>query len=139
MKQSPHLTAQRRSAGFSLIEGSIAIFVFASVLVSAGLAVANCMHTSVTGSQIDTARDAARSQLERITAWPDYTTVAAQFDQTSFAVAGLTSSRPLGAPAGLVSVDESQPDFVVVTVSVEWVGVDADRSVFFRTINSNRD
>jgi prepilin-type N-terminal cleavage/methylation domain-containing protein len=109
--------------GFTLIELIAALSVFAVLLVGLAASIAATARGNSSIQEIDVAREAARGQMETILA-ADFATVMA-FDGTTFTAAPLTPQTGF-ASVGTVSIDNTNPALLVVTVRVAWAGVLGD-------------
>ena len=135
-------SVRRRSRGFTLVELAVAIAVMAILLL--GLAVTLAMSARLKGAAREhlVAEEAARSKVEEILAWPDFSTLAASFDGDDFAV-GVGSdalrARPGDADGlpGAVAIDTTDASLLGVRVTVEWRGVNGDDRVELNTKVSN--
>ena len=128
----------KRTAGFTLVEISISILILTvlavSVLGSYGVALKSQSSTR----DREVAVQAARTQMEQILAWPDFTTLVAAFNNSPFAAGTLegTSDPP---NAGIVTVDGTNPDLLLIRATVTWISPRGEESLAFSTslVNPN--
>lgn len=109
----------KRNSGFTLVElvSSAAIFVVVGSALAGSLLAG--LNSNSTVREHDQARYAARSQMEQILATEDFSTIVGTFDGVEFPVTGLVG--PGRAPAGLVTIDATNPALLGVIVTVTWV------------------
>lgn len=111
---------RERREGFTLLEiaFSVALLVVLASSVIAFFALSEKMQSTSRAREV--ARVAAVSKMEEIKAWLNYDTLAAAFSETSFPAWPLIG--PGGGAPGTVSVDSTNPDLLLFTVTVVWEG-----------------
>ncbi len=124
-----------RREGFTLLEiaFSVALLVVLASSVIAFFGLSENMQSTSRAREI--ARVAAVSKMEEIMAWLDYDTLAAAFADTSFTAWPLIGPGE-GAP-GSVSVDSTNPDLLLVTITVDWEGSVGDDGLEVSTTIAN--
>ena len=123
--------------GFTLLEVAVAISILGIVAVSVVASVATSVRIENADRGRSEAQVAARSQMEMIYAWPDYTTLASTFNGGRFLTGSLVSSETPALPPGTVTVDSTNPDLLWVIVRVEWVDPSGDQELELSTLISN--
>ena len=109
-----------RNQGISLLEVAIAISVLGVVALTLVGSLALGARAEQEMHDYNMALWTAQSEMERVVAWPDFTTIATQFDAQEFAVVGLEPVVAGGFPGAIV-VDDTDPDMLRVFVRVEWM------------------
>ena len=125
----------RPEAGFTLIEVAIAMLVLGVLALSVGATMVTNFRTADLVDQQGVAREATRSKVEEILAWPTFETTADQFDGETFDVAPL--ARINGALPGTVVIDDTDPTLLVIVVRVDWLGPWGDEGYEVRTMRTN--
>jgi len=114
----------------------MAISVLGIVAIAlVGVTATNARATSLNSQQAE-AREATRAQLDAILAWPTYNEIKTQFDGVTFDVPGLTS--PSGGSAGRVTIDDTDPNLLRITVRVDWVGPNGPEKCEIQTRRASR-
>ena len=128
---------RQESEGFTLVEIAIAAFLLGILGMAVSATAANSFRINAVVSQQGEVREAARAQMEDIVAWPDYATLTNQFDGTVFQVGALTGPQGVGDPPGTVTVDDTNPNLLDITVRVQWIGPMGTENFELRTMLTN--
>ena len=99
--------------GFALPEMLLAAFIASFALCGILLTYITCMDSIRTSKSASIATGAAQGLIEEIRSAP-FPQIVTNYDRLGFIVNGITNSR------GIVYVDDSDPEFLQVTVSVCW-------------------
>ena len=120
-------TRKGAKGGFSLIEVVVALAVISIALLSMLTMMLNTTNLKEVGRQRTLAKQAAMAKLEELKAQdfdsivPDYGTGG---PQNTFEVEGLTGIDALNPVAqGVISIDNSNPDLLDLTIVVTWQGL----------------
>lgn len=119
MSLSRH-AAPRPTSGFTLIEAAFAASILGIVAVGMIGTIGTTISMEGANRDRETARVAAQAQIERVLAWPDYTTIGTQFDQVSFGAGALLPADSTQNFPGIVTVDATVPELLFVTARVTW-------------------
>jgi len=103
----------RSEKGFALPEALLAALIASFALCGILLTYIACMDSIKISKNASIATSAAQGLIEEIRSTP-FPQIVANYDQLSFTVNGITNNR------GIVYVDDSNPEFLLITVSVCW-------------------
>jgi Tfp pilus assembly protein PilV len=104
---------QRSKKGFVLVELMLATVITAFAVCGILLTYITCIDLIKTSRNASIATSAAQGLVEEIRSTP-FPQIITQYNHLSFIVNGITSSR------GIVYVNDADPEFLLVTVSVCW-------------------
>lgn len=132
------------SQGFTLLETCFAMFILALLALNTVATLATCMRIDNSNREREQAHLAARNQMETILAWPDYGTLKTKFNDTWFTAGTLLAppyatggSGDANASPGRVTVDDTNPDLLRVTVRVDWTISEGADSLELSTLIAN--
>lgn len=104
---------QRSKKGFALPEMLLAAVITAFALCGILLTYITCMETIKTSKNVSIAASAAQGLIEQIRSTP-FPQIVTNYNRLVFTVNGIPASR------GIVYVDDTNPEFLLVTASVCW-------------------
>jgi len=99
--------------GFTLPEMLLAALIASFALCGILLTYVTCMDSMRVSKTASIATSAAQGLLEEIRSFP-FPQIVTNYDGFSFTVNGIPSS------IGVVSVDDTNPEFLLVTINVTW-------------------
>lgn len=103
----------RSQGGFALPEMLLAAVIASFALCGILLTYIACMDTVKTSKNVSIATSAAQGLIEEMRSTP-FPQITANYNRLTFTVNGIPSSR------GIVYVDNSNPELLLITVSVCW-------------------
>lgn len=103
----------RSKKGFALPEMLLAAVIAAFAICGILLTYITCMNTIKTSKNVSIATGAAQGLIEAIRSTP-FPQIITNYDRLAFTVNNIPSSR------GIVYVDDTNPELLLVTVSVCW-------------------
>lgn len=133
-----------RAQGITLVEVATSGFVLAILSAAVAVTLGTSLRRNAAVAESDHAREAARAKLEEIVTWPNHDEILARFDGTTFSVgilenpAGDLEDPDAGGDPGVVTIDATNPDLLVATVRVDWMGTLGDGNLELRTLLTRR-
>ncbi len=126
--------SQPRNAGFTLVELVAAVSIFLVLAAGLGASLLAGMQLKGETRERDIAREAARAQLETIRASISFANLT-DLDKATF-TDGLDSPLLDGA-VGTISVDDTNPELLVVRIHITWNGIHGSNSFELSTLIAN--
>jgi len=104
--------------GFTLVEIALAMVILTVGILALLATITPSLYSEQTSREFDLAKTAAANKLEEIRGY-DFATVYATYNNTYFAVTGLTAPATQTNP-GFINIDNSNPNLLDITVTITW-------------------
>lgn len=132
-------TRQPRRSGFTLLEVLIASIVLSIALMGLISAIFYIHAINQGARENEIALRKATEMMEEVLS-QDIDTVTADYDQLAFDVEGLSEqSTDPDARVGLVDIDDTNPDLVLVHIEVLWRGRTGNNAVRLDSLMARRE